>query len=230
MLDTRMIDPKFSVTYACPDEAKTASDYLRDRAWVRVFKGTVKGVSTAPINDDLMGTANRLAACIHSQLALHVVERVAESRRDHFTIGFARDNIPSLAAGMCLSGHIVKDIDNLRIDERLLDFPNVESGNRFKVVKGNLAQLEGCYLYFDELKFKWIRSGKTSGNGKDACFEGRGKTTNQTRAARIRCGCTGCIVSTRRGDLTVLESKRDTLITWLCIVGWTTTKGVIRRH
>ena len=124
-----------------------------------------------------MGTAESLAACMHTRLALHVAERVAESRRNHFTIGFTRDNIASLAARMCLSGHIVEDIDNFRIDERLLDFPYVGPGNRFKVVKRKLAQLEGCYLYFDEPKCKWIRSGKTSGNGKDACFEGRGKKT-----------------------------------------------------
>ena len=62
MSDTRIIVSKFSVTYVCLDEAKTTSGYPRDRAWVRAFKGTVKGVSTVPINNELMGTANRLAA------------------------------------------------------------------------------------------------------------------------------------------------------------------------
>ena len=56
----------------------------------------------------------------------------------------------------------------------LLDFPNFGPGKRFKVVKGKLAQLEECYLYFDKPKFKWIRSRKTFGNGKDSCFERRG--------------------------------------------------------
>ena len=167
VLDTRMIVPKASVTYACPDEAKKASEYLRDHACVRAFKGTVKGVSTVPINDDLMGTADSLAACMHSRLALHVVACVAESRRDHFAIGFTRDNIASLAVGMCLSGHIVKDIDNFRIDERLFDFSVSGLGKRFKVVKGQIAQPEGCHLYCDKPQFQWIRSDKTYGNGKD---------------------------------------------------------------
>merc|ERR1712194_474902 len=39
----------------------------------------------------------------------------------------------------------------------------------------DLAKLEGCYLYFDKEEYKWIRSVKTSGDGNDACFEGRGK-------------------------------------------------------
>ena len=127
--------PPNSVVYihAPPDEAKTASEYLRDRAWVWAFKDTVKGVSIVPINDDLMATANSFAACMHSRLALHVVECVADSRRDHFTVGFTRDNIDPLATRMCLSGHIVKEIDNFRIDERLLDFPNFRPGNESKV-------------------------------------------------------------------------------------------------
>ena len=62
-MDTTKIVPKFSATYACPDEGKKASEYLRDRAWVRAFKGTVKGVSTVPINDDLLGTTDSLAVC-----------------------------------------------------------------------------------------------------------------------------------------------------------------------
>ena len=48
-------------------------------------------------------------------------------------------------------------------------------GSKVKLARRKLAQLEGCYLYFDKKKFKWIRSGKTSGNWKDACFQGRGK-------------------------------------------------------
>ena len=168
-----MIVPNFSVVYACPEEAKKASEYLSDVAWVQAFKGTVKGVSTVSINDDLKATADSLVACMLTRLALHVADRVDASRREHFTIGFTRDNIASVAAGMCLSGHIVSDIDSYRIDERLLVLPVL--GNTFKLVKGRLARLEGCYLYFDQQKTKWIRSGKTSGNGKDACFEGRGK-------------------------------------------------------
>ena len=46
----------------------------------------------------------------------------------------------------------------------------------FQVVAGNLSSLEGCYLYFDKQKKKWIRSGKTSGDGIESNFEGRGAT------------------------------------------------------
>ena len=119
--------------------------------------------STIFINNDLKATTDGLAECMLSRLALHAIDCVDVSRRKHFTIGFTRDNIASVTAGMCLVGHTAKDIDNCRIDERLLGFPG--SDNRFKVVRGKLAQLEGCYLYFDKAKFKWIKSGKTSRNG-----------------------------------------------------------------
>ena len=89
--------------------------------------------STIFINNDLKATTDGLAECMLSRLALHAINCVDVSRRKHFTIGFTRDNIDPLATGMCLSGHIVKEIDNFRIDERLLDFPNFRPGNESKV-------------------------------------------------------------------------------------------------
>ena len=49
-------------------------------------------------------------------------------------------------------------------------------------VGSKLGSLEGCYLHYDAPKNKWIRSGKASGAGKDACFDGRGNT--HTKNAR----------------------------------------------
>ena len=72
----------------------------------------------------------------------------------------------------CLVGHVVLDIELYRLDERLLVLPMQDI---FQRISGDLAGLEGCYLYFDKRKYKWIRSGKTSGDGRDACFRGRGK-------------------------------------------------------
>ena len=73
---------------------------------------------------------------------------------------------------MCLVGHVVDDVKRWRIDERMLKLP---TQNMFQLLGGDLLSLEGCYLYFDKCKCKWIHSGKTSGDGVDACFRGRGK-------------------------------------------------------
>ena len=46
-------------------------------------------------------------------------------------------------------------------------------------IQDSSDSLEGCYLYFDKLKNKWISNGKTAGDGKDACFEGRGNKEHE---------------------------------------------------
>ena len=74
---------------------------------------------------------------------------------------------------MCLVGHIVDDIECYSIAECLLNLP---MDDKFQVLSGDLSALEGCYLYFDKQKKKWIRSGKTSGDGIESNFEGRGAT------------------------------------------------------
>ena len=49
--------------------------------------------------------------------------------------------------------------------------------------ESRLGSLEGCYLHYDGRKTKWIRSGKASGAGKNACFNGRLDT--HTKNARM---------------------------------------------
>ena len=76
-----------------------------------------------------------------------------------------------MAAAMCVVGHIVEDLDTYSLDECLLQLPMT---NLFQMIKDDLSGFEGCYLYYDSKKNKWIRSGKTSGEGHDACFFGGG--------------------------------------------------------
>ena len=85
-----------------------------------------------------------------------------------------------MAAVMCLTGHMADHLDSYNIDERLLVLPKEDMlEDVFKIISNlpsddALRMLEGCYLYFDRKKKKWIRSGKTSGDGEKTCFEGRG--------------------------------------------------------
>lgn len=51
------------------------------------------------------------------------------------------------------------------------------------VALGDLGKLEGSYLYYDSKKGKWIRSGKTSGDGDDACYEGRNNKHEKNAAS-----------------------------------------------
>ena len=190
VMNTSIQAPEFTVTSATREDTKLPSDYLNDEQWVGVLKSVVKGVEAVPIDEALLSKADALALALDQRLDLHIAsDRVDDSRRNHWTMRFTRDNIPPMSAAMCIVGHVVEDIPLYRIDECLLCLPMTEL---FHIVTGDLSKLEGCYLFFDPNKYKWIRSGKSSGDGKDACFEGRGKkhvenskSKDQMRAHRL---------------------------------------------
>ena len=80
-----------------------------------------------------------------------------------------------MAAPMCLSGHIVDDLKYFMVDQCILSHPNDCNGLRSfsnEPAGSKLSSLEGSYLHYDKVKIKWIRTGKVSGAGEDACFQG----------------------------------------------------------
>ena len=80
---------------------------------------------------------------------------------------------------MCLSDHIVDDLKYFKVDQCLLAHPNDRDGLRSfsnEPAGSKLSSLEGSYLHYDKVKRKWIRTGKVSGAGEDACFQGRENT------------------------------------------------------
>ncbi len=83
-----------------------------------------------------------------------------------------------MAAAICVFGHIVDDdISTYGIDDCLLRMPmQQDDDGGFCLIDGDdhVGSLQGCYLYFDWIKYRWIRSGKTSGDGTKACFRERG--------------------------------------------------------
>lgn len=164
--------PSFEVVYAgSTSDAKTPSHYLMNQSWIDALKEVVKGVGdTVPIDEALIKKANSLADSMVQRLAFHIDDRVDETKQDHWTLRFTRDNIAPIAAMLCLFGHIVDDVHLYGLDECLLEMP---MSGMFEAITGNLSKLEGCYLFYDKKKHEFIRSGKSSGVGADACFEGR---------------------------------------------------------
>ena len=145
----------------------------RDTRWTESLKSVVKGVAVFSITEAMMSNADNLALALKPRLNFHIDDRVDPIKQNHWTLRFTRDNIPPMAAAMCFFGHIMDDISMHQLDEHLLDLP---MNAMFQMISGDLSSLEGCYLYYDKCKHKWIRSGKSSGDGKGACFDGRGKT------------------------------------------------------
>lgn len=119
-----------------------------------MLKSIVKGVDSVVIDDAMLSKADALALALDQRLDLHIHDRVDELRVDHWTLHFTRDNLPPMSAAMCLVGHIVDDIRLYKITECLLHLPMNEL---FQIISGDLSQLEGCYLHFDPIKYKWTQ-------------------------------------------------------------------------
>ena len=173
--------PEFTVLSTGPINKKCPSNYLNNSAWVDSFQSVVKGVEFLPVNADMIANSELLIKALRQRLEFHISGRVDKRRWHHWTLDFVRDNFAPMAAAMCLVGHIADDLDTYAMYERLLALPKEDMlEDKFQVMTNlpsdhTLGQLEGCYLYFDTKKKKWIRSGKTGGDGMEACFHGRGK-------------------------------------------------------
>jgi len=173
--------PAFTVTGVGQVNDKCPSEYLQNQTWVKSLASVIKGVEFMSVEADMMEKSKLLMSALQQRLEFHVSGRVDKRRWYHWTLDFVRDNFAPMAAAMCLVGHIADDLDTYAMYERLLLLPKEDMlEDRFKIISNlpsdhELGQLEGCYLYFDAKKKKWIRSGKTGGDGTEACFNGRGK-------------------------------------------------------
>ena len=183
--DTGLSLPDFAVTYATRLNKKCPSEYLKSKDWVESMKLTVKGVSFIDVDEELVDRAKWLVLAMQQRIELHVDERVDKRRHHHYSLDFLMDNIPALAAGKCLTDHIVENVQSFRMDECLLKIPNEDtSDGPFKLISNGMAEtmlgkLEGSYLMFDRSKRKWVRSGMTAGEAMATCFSSRIKKTQK---------------------------------------------------
>ena len=124
------------------------------------MKSTVKGVRFEMVDDKMIDRASALKLKLQQRLDLHISDttRVDRRRREHYTLDFVRDNIPAMAAALCLCGHVAEDLSSFGMDECLLVHPNNSSNdNVFKSfvdhpMGAQLDNLEGCYLHYDRVK------------------------------------------------------------------------------
>eukprot|EP00985_Skeletonema_marinoi_P012819 scaffold6265_cov120-Skeletonema_marinoi.AAC.11 len=180
VLDIPMVLPQFTVTSARPTMKKLPSEYLSDPVWLDALSSAVKGAAMISVSEELRMKADYLCSSLEGRLSCHISgDRVDRSKQNHWTLRlFTRENLPAMAAAICIFGHIVDDdITTYGMDDCLLRMPMSQSEGFFLIDGNNyVGTLQGCYLYFDWTKFRWIRSGKTSGDGIKACFRGRGDT------------------------------------------------------
>ena len=92
----------------------------------------MKGVNFGTVDDVMVEKSKLLVLTMQQRLDLHISDplRVHKSRRHHYTLDLVRENIPAVAATMCLSDHIVDDLKYFKVDQCLLAHPNGRDGLR----------------------------------------------------------------------------------------------------
>jgi hypothetical protein len=160
----QVINPQPSFSYDDPSiqiAPKKASDYLRDQSFVDAFAAEVEGVNVCSVDDEMLENADKLVPLLEQRLNIHISDRVDDKLTDHITLKFVRQNLPAVAAQMCLAGHVVGDVGTSSCDDRLLALTHSKTFSKLDD-DDELNKLEGSYLYYDPAKDKWI-SGYASG-------------------------------------------------------------------
>ena len=111
MIDTLVTTPSFSMAYYEPTTTKLPSEYLQNNLWVTSLKSVLKNESFVEVTETLQQNSDQLTIALESRFNFHVESKVDKRRQNHWTIRFTRDNIPAVAAAMCIVGHIFDDVE-----------------------------------------------------------------------------------------------------------------------
>ena len=146
------------------------SELLSNDMWranaVRLFNlhtrdGEMRVDPGAEATEEMKRTADRLDRILRVRFKIFLKARIRQkSRRNHWSMRFAYNNIPVVAAVMVLSGHLKSDLDCLNERDSLLI---TDSGCFVKC--SETPDQEGAYLYFDMVRRVFVRSGKVAGRG-----------------------------------------------------------------
>ena len=82
----------------------------------------------------------------------------------HLCIQRFCEDLTVFGAIVNLAKHTIKDVASSSNDTTLTLHPRSLNSTCIKVGGDIIAALEGCYLHFDGVKLKWIRSGKLCGS------------------------------------------------------------------
>jgi len=139
--------------------------------------------------NDMVENANMLTKIMHNRLDQHVALRIEDTtKHDNFALSWFRDNIPRFAAFVTLNRHVIEDVKSVDGSTTLLRNPFCIESN-FTEITETLGDIEGCYLHYDRVKSKWIRSGKACGSNtsqpKRTCIYRQGEHRKGAEGAPI---------------------------------------------
>ena len=160
-------------------EAEGPSDWLNNAGWRKAVSRVMKGVKNVEYEEDvppyLMKDAEAVYNILQSRFTEHFVRTGCEEKENHWTFQWAKRNLAPVIAAQALFEHLKKSVHREATSRStiLLAHPNATMhGGIFCDAREEAHQsLDGNYLYYDVVNYKWIRSGKACGT--NACFGNR---------------------------------------------------------
>lgn len=95
-----------------------------------------------------------------------------QSKHNHYSIYWCRNNISRFSAMVILLGQVKSDLSCVNTSSSLLQLPDTSDGFQLTTLP-HVRCLEGSYLHYDKVNGHWVRSGKVV--GKYRSFMARNK-------------------------------------------------------
>lgn len=115
------------------------------------------------VSEEVKAKADVLVKMLRQRFRTFLKQRISsKAKRTHWSMEFARINLPVVAAVMALSGHLKSDLECLNDRDSLLI---TNSSCFLKCYDHANKDKEGAYLYFDTVRNVFVRSGKVAGRG-----------------------------------------------------------------
>ena len=113
-------------------------------------------------DSDKIKRCNALYHLLNDRFNNRILNCVDARKREHFTTYWFRNNLPRFCCLVTLLGHVLDDVGCSSAESTLLSHPQ----DRFVAVSDTTEELEGCYLHYDRVQHRWVRSGLAVGSDK----------------------------------------------------------------
>ncbi len=135
------------------------SDYLRDEEWSLNVGTTFEFAKKAEQSDELFACADIVHRRLLSRLNTHVTDKVDPEKEQHWCLEWYRKNMARFVSIVAMAGHL----DDPKLCKAPDSYIKSPFHGSYIGEEEELKKLEGCYLYYDKRKGKWVRSGKVAG-------------------------------------------------------------------
>ena len=140
------------------------SSFLLDPDWIAMVTTCVLGVKNFAMriscDSRKIKNCNILYNLLNDRFNTRIINSVCESKQDNLTVRWFRNNLGRFCCIVTLLGHTIEDIECATADSTLLCHPQ----DRFVSASGTIGDLEGCYLHYDNILHRWVRSGLAVGS------------------------------------------------------------------